>query len=296
MQLVIPHLLLLIISVDGLRPDAIEKAKTPVLDRLVKEGAYTPDARTIFPSVTLPSHTSMLTGLSLLQHRVLYNWARKGKGFIRSQTCLEILQRQGRPAAMVVSKPKLLHLARGVESAILAGNAADVARRTVALVTKNRKLQVLFVHFREVDGAGHAHGWMSGRQLAAVGEVDRAIGEILKGLRALGFTKSDASRLVLLITSDHGGHRRTHGTFLRVDMRIPWLLWGHGVRQGYRIRRRVKTYDTAATALHLFGAPVPGRWKGKPVLEALGGKRRASPPASPALPERPTRPVAPKKR
>src|SRR5687767_5567424 len=51
-----------VVSVDGLRPDAIAKYSAPTLQRLMREGSYTLAARTIDPSTTLPSHTSMLTG------------------------------------------------------------------------------------------------------------------------------------------------------------------------------------------------------------------------------------------
>lgn len=53
----------LIISIDGLRPDAIFQAPMPNLIALMQTSAYTLNAQTIFPSLTLPSHTSMLTGL-----------------------------------------------------------------------------------------------------------------------------------------------------------------------------------------------------------------------------------------
>src|SRR5688572_11070084 len=52
----------IVMSIDGLRPDAIEKFGATTMQRLMKEGSYTLAARTIFPSKTLPSHTSMLTG------------------------------------------------------------------------------------------------------------------------------------------------------------------------------------------------------------------------------------------
>src|SRR5262245_8758227 len=51
-----------IVSIDGLRPDAIATYKAPTLERLMGEGSYTLHAATILPSKTLPSHTSMLTG------------------------------------------------------------------------------------------------------------------------------------------------------------------------------------------------------------------------------------------
>ena len=64
-----------LVSIDGLRPDAIAAFSAPTLQRLIKEGSYTLSARTILPSKTLPSHTSMLTGEPPDRHGVLWNTA-----------------------------------------------------------------------------------------------------------------------------------------------------------------------------------------------------------------------------
>src|SRR5688500_5242005 len=62
-----------VVSIDGLRPDAIETYGASTLQRLMREGSYTLKASTIHPSKTLPSHTSMLTGQPPERHGVLWN-------------------------------------------------------------------------------------------------------------------------------------------------------------------------------------------------------------------------------
>lgn len=54
---------MLLISIDGLRPDAIERFGASTLQRFIKQGSYTLAASTI-TSKRLPSHTSMLTGVA----------------------------------------------------------------------------------------------------------------------------------------------------------------------------------------------------------------------------------------
>src|SRR5918995_285305 len=63
----------LLVSIDGLRPDAIAKFSAPTLQRLIREGRYSLSARTIMPSTTLPSHTSMLSGERPEVHGVSWN-------------------------------------------------------------------------------------------------------------------------------------------------------------------------------------------------------------------------------
>ena len=62
-----------VVSIDGLRPDAITTYQASTLQRMMHEGSYTLAASTINPSKTLPSHTSMLTGQPPERHGVLWN-------------------------------------------------------------------------------------------------------------------------------------------------------------------------------------------------------------------------------
>src|SRR3954451_20002993 len=53
----------IIISCDGLRPDVLLRADAPNLRKMMAHGAFTLWSRTIRIAITLPSHTSMLTGV-----------------------------------------------------------------------------------------------------------------------------------------------------------------------------------------------------------------------------------------
>src|SRR5688572_28312028 len=54
---------LIIISCDGMRPDVLLRAETPNFRKLMARGSFSLWARTIPIAITLPSHTSMLTGV-----------------------------------------------------------------------------------------------------------------------------------------------------------------------------------------------------------------------------------------
>jgi predicted AlkP superfamily pyrophosphatase or phosphodiesterase len=51
-----PSAKVVVISIDGLRPDALRQPDTPNILALLQRGASTRNARTILPSVTLASH------------------------------------------------------------------------------------------------------------------------------------------------------------------------------------------------------------------------------------------------
>jgi predicted AlkP superfamily pyrophosphatase or phosphodiesterase len=69
---------LLLISIDGMRPDYVLKAdghglKIPHLRRLLKDGAHATGVRGVLPTVTYPSHTTILTGVWPVTHHIYSN-------------------------------------------------------------------------------------------------------------------------------------------------------------------------------------------------------------------------------
>jgi predicted AlkP superfamily pyrophosphatase or phosphodiesterase len=72
------HQAVLVISIDGMRPDYVLKAdehglKIPHLRRILKDGAHATGVRGVLPTVTYPSHTTILTGASPAKHRIYSN-------------------------------------------------------------------------------------------------------------------------------------------------------------------------------------------------------------------------------
>jgi predicted AlkP superfamily pyrophosphatase or phosphodiesterase len=70
--------LLVVISVDGLRPDYITKAdqhgaKVPNLRRFLTEGTYADGVTGVLPTVTYPSHTTLVTGVWPAKHGIWAN-------------------------------------------------------------------------------------------------------------------------------------------------------------------------------------------------------------------------------
>lgn len=69
---------LLLISIDGLRPDYISKAdahglKIPALRELYAKGVHAEGVRGVLPTATYPSHTSILTGVAPATHGIISN-------------------------------------------------------------------------------------------------------------------------------------------------------------------------------------------------------------------------------
>ncbi|MFQ5611414.1 MAG: alkaline phosphatase family protein [Anaerolineae bacterium] len=255
----------LIISIDGLRPDALDRAQTPVLDSLRAQGVYCPFAQTIKISVTLPSHASMLGGMVPEKHGILWGLPYIGWPGMNGPTLFNVAHEAGLSTAMVFGKEKLNYLVLSNSVDKLFGVDAhdpEVKERAVEFIQAGLP-DVMFVHFPDTDRVGHEYGWMSDNQLHAVTYVDGLIGDILAALEGGGYLEST----LLIVTSDHGGHGFGHGDDSPVDRTIPWLAVGPGVPRGEILYRPINTYDTAATVLHALELPIPEIWDGQPVLE-----------------------------
>jgi len=98
-----------VISIDGGRPDAFEAAGATAIRKLIERGASCPKAETIRPSITLPSHTAMLTGLDFAHHGIVWNNYRRG--YIVHPTVFSIVTQTGKKSAMLFSKDKFHFLA-----------------------------------------------------------------------------------------------------------------------------------------------------------------------------------------
>ena len=256
-----------IVSFDGGKPSVMQQSAMPTLSRLVRDGAHTWEARTIMPSITLPSHTSMLTGVEPGKHGVLWNDWQPEKGMVKVPTVFALAQKQRLKTAMFVGKSKFLHLfvpGSVGEFSYPAYSAKTVARLAAEHIL-SEKPNLVFVHFADSDGAGHAHGWGSPEQKRAFADEDAALKTLLDAASRAGILRVS----VFLLTADHGGHDKTHGLDIPDDRQIPWIAWGAGVVRGKALIGPISTCDTAVTALSLLGVPLPENLDGKPVTEAF---------------------------
>jgi arylsulfatase A-like enzyme len=267
----------LVVSVDGLRPDAIAVYGAPTLLRLMREGSYTLRARTVDPSITLPSHTSMLTGQPPERHGVLWNNVASARhDRIELPNIFGTARAHGYRTAAFFSKAKFgpLQVHGTLDYSQAPGGlfgrwSSARTMADVAAYLPGARPNLLFVHLSDPDAAGHRAGWMTPEYGRAVLAADRAIGRLLElADRAYG-----AGGYSLIVTADHGGHDKNHGSRDPRDVTIPWIAWGEGVKPGGLEHTAVRTMDTAATVLWLLGIARPPDWAGQVVREAYDRPR-----------------------
>ena len=254
-----------IISIDGMRPDGMEQADTPTLDELKALGAYSPYAQTINPSFTLPSHVSMLNGVVPQKHGIVEALPCIGCRLTIGPTVFSAAHDAGFSTGMVFGKEKLNYLAleNSVDSLFgIDAHDPEVTEEAIEIIEAGLP-NLLFIHLPDTDRVGHEYGWMSENYLYAINYADGMVDVIVTALNTDGYLSST----LLIILADHGGHDFQHGLDCPEDMTIPWLAVGPGVPQGKMLASPINIYDTAATALHALGVPIPEHWDGRPVLE-----------------------------
>jgi len=265
-----------IVIVDGLRPDVLLLADTPTLHGLVHRGAYSFWARTTDVAITLPSCTSMLTGVRPDKHGVNWNGALPANQQVypKDPTVFEMATQAGYVTALAAGKLKFATLCKPgtVTHAFIppvpAVHDEQVADAAVKIIVADRPA-VMCVHFPDVDAVGHSKGWGSPDQLAQLTKTDAQLARVLAALDRAGILQST----VVLVSADHGGAGKGHGAGDMRSRHIPWIVAGPGVKNAYDLNQdaslQVNTEDTCATACWLLGLPQQPYFDGKPVTAAF---------------------------
>lgn len=266
----------LVVGCDGLGATAVTPETMPVAHQLMREGAWTLRARGVMPTSSSPNWASMIMGAGPEQHGITSNdWetnkfeiaptATNGAGYF--PTIFSVLREQ-HPKAKIACLYDWGGFGRLLEPGapnILENvpGTTNTARRACEILLKD-KPNLLFLQFDTIDHAGHTHGYGSPEYLETVRAVDGLIGELLASLEQAGIRQ----QTVVLVTSDHGGKAKGHGGATQVEIEIPWIIAGPGIRKNRPLTTAVNTYDTAATLARLFQLKAPPAWIAKPVLEA----------------------------
>ncbi len=261
-----PYDHVVVVSFDGMRPDGMALADAPTLHRLRTEGAAAVNAQTVGDSSTLPSHSSMLSGVEVRTHGMNFDDFHPERGFIRVPTALYTAHDLGFSTAMFVAKTKLRHMATpgSVDRWSLPHWSCERVAAAAAEYLATSTPGITFIHFAEPDDSGHRYGWMRARYLQAIGRSDRCLTTVMAAIEA----RADRGRFLVIATADHGGHGRQHGTHAPEDLHIPWVAWGGQVTRG-DFPDPVRTVDTAATALAALGIAVPSTYTGRAVQRVL---------------------------
>ena len=116
----------------------------------------------------------------------------------------------------------------------------------------------VFLYMAETDDkGGHDNGWMSKKYLEC---ISLAIDNVKRVYERFG------DKYTIIVTADHGGHDRTHGTELPEDMTIPMFFIGKRFECGKEIEK-VSLLDIAPTVTDIMGVSPAPEWEGRSVAK-----------------------------
>ena len=251
-----------LISIDGMRPDGVKKCGNPYVEELIKKCTYTFDARTVFPSVTLPCHMSMFHSVNPERHGITTNiympQVRPIDGIF------EVVENAGGVCSMYygweplrdVSRPGSLKASEYINAYSFDHTDALLTESALSYI-KKASPDFVFLYMVETDEkGGHDCGWMSDGYLdvvsCAIDNVKRVVEEV-------------GDEYAVIVTADHGGHERAHGTEMPEDMTIPMFFYGKEFEAGKELHG-VSLLDLAPTVIDVLKLTAPREWEGKSVV------------------------------
>lgn len=213
----------ILVSIDGFRPDYLDRGQTPVLSRLAADGVRAA-MRPSFPSVTFPNHYTLVTGQRPDRHGMINNRmedsARPEIVFTISNPAVAsdpiwwedatpiwvTAERQGVHTGTMFwpGSDFVLHGMRPSRWRAFDQSLPSFARVDNLLawfdLPEADRPRFLTLYFDIVDTAGHRYGPDSHDTSAAAAEVDASMARLLAGLRARGLE----GRVNFVIVADHG--------------------------------------------------------------------------------------------
>ncbi len=286
----------LLISIDTCRADHLscygfKRNTTPNIDALAADGVLFQQAQSTNP-LTLPAHSSMMTGTIPPAHGVLTN---QGHRLSESNTTLaEVLRDDGFQTAAVVGAfpmDKRFGLGQGFQSydddfgddtgkgLFNEATAEQVSKKAIRWLDGHSEDPFfLFVHYydphqRYLPPEPFATEYPEDKYSGEIAYTDHWIGKIIDRLKELGQYESTA----IIVTSDHGEslgdhNENSHGFFIyQPTIHIPFVARLPQGARGQKINAPVSIIDIMPTILGLVGSTVPEANQGIDLSQSMHG-------------------------
>ena len=152
-----------------------------------------------------------------------------------------------------VARPESLRFAEFIHS--YSEEYSDISLTDRALERiRLSKPDFVFLYMVETDEkGGHDNGWMTVEYLRRIKIAIENAGRVIEKF---------GDEYTVIITADHGGHARMHGTLMPEDMTIPMFFRGKQFEKGKGLTG-VSLLDLAPTVAKIMDLPCEKEWNGK---------------------------------
>lgn len=205
----------IIVSIDALHPSAISEKYSPFIFSLKSKGVSI-QGESIQPPLTLYNHTAMFTGLNTKESGLTFNRWYKGDTPIKHETFFNIAYEKGLNTAYFYSKQNLGYLVtKNIKTHKL---SEDSSIADAGIFIESNKNTFTFLHVSGLDFSGKKSGWLSQPYMKEFSKIDSRLRELLSKIIR-------QKRFVIIITSDHAGHDKIHGSNHPDDSKLPFIFY-----------------------------------------------------------------------
>ena len=212
-----------IISIDALHPAALNAGTTPTIYGEMRQGAYTLEGQSTNPPLTLISHAAMFTGLGPDKSGKADNQWQPGEPTIERRTIFNSARQKGFQTGFYYSKQKLGYLVNEAVD-VYRWSRDDAIDLAEAFVRKPGR-HFVFLHVSGLDFVGPEHGWLSKEYMEELSYIDEYLTPLIRLVK-------EQKNFVIIVTSDHSGHGKIHGSQHPDDFRLPFVIHSDRMKFG----------------------------------------------------------------
>ncbi|MGB0654604.1 MAG: alkaline phosphatase family protein [Pirellulales bacterium] len=274
----IPEGRVLVIGIDGVRPDALRIADTPAIDELILEGAFTNNTKILGDryreneTISGPGWSSFLTGVWADKHGVNDNTFR-GQNYDEYPHFFVHLKRtfpEAITGSFVDWEPIDTFILRDVDvrEVCPASSEDSLLQKDEKLANKAAKFltqqnpHAVFVYFGQVDEIGHQDGFHPSvpSYLQALRTVDAHVATLMRAIQSRPEYLEE--NWLVVISTDHGGRGRKHRGGHDVPEIVTTFLVVSGVQSKKgMIEEPSYIVDVPIIALTHLGVPIDSAWQ-----------------------------------
>ena len=257
-----PHVLMVLL--DGWRPDAIAAAHTPTIDMMMQDSAYSMEARVEDTTISGSGHSSFLTGVHRDKHNVHGNSF--GDANYQEYPYWFNLLKYERPEMHTAAYHNWLPMADAALDSSVCGYCVDMyvtgsdnsIATQLATDLANKQMDAVTIVIDAPDAAGHGYGFHPSipQYVAAMNQSDVWLGMMMDAIFArTNYAEED---WMVIISTDHAGSGYGHGYNIPEHREVPLIIWG--AESPGTIWPAPDAVDIVPTALHHMGVEVRPEW------------------------------------
>jgi Uncharacterized proteins of the AP superfamily len=264
-----PHVIIL--AFDGWGASSFEAANMPFLKSKLPESAWTLKKRSILPTSSACNWATMFKGVGPEAHGYIA-WDTASPAFD-----ITYADEKGNfPSVFSLFKKQYPEQEMGYfyqwegmkyifdmddfsysEAFPISPEGSDKMKDAAIKYIKEKKPGLAAFIWDYPDKTGHTIGWYTDEYMKELSHVDTIIESVVNACIEAGIMDDT----LFIITSDHGGHEKTHHQPLMSDLETPFIMFGNDVVPGM-IETPFMQYDIASIIADYLYLEQPIAWRG----------------------------------